>query len=92
MQYRNAILKMIHTNVKNLRRSNAIDSLQTNAIDSLQTNAIDSLQTNVHFEANTYITSRSTKRTRDHIEIYIEKKQKKTKKLGMKSKVYILGA
>ena len=60
MQHTNAILKKLHTDVRNLRRSNAIDSLHPN----------------VHFEEKTYISSKSIKRIRDLIEIYIEKKQK----------------
>ena len=64
MQHTNAILEMLHTDVRNLRKSNACDSLHPN----------------VHFEARTDITSKSIKRVRDHMEIYIERKQKKTRR------------
>ena len=64
MQHTNAILERLHSDVRNLRRSNAIDSLHPN----------------VHFEARTDTTSKSIKRIRDHMEIYIERKQKKTRR------------
>ena len=64
MQHTNAILERLHTDVRNLRRSNAIDSLYPN----------------VHFEARTDITSKSIKRIRDHMEIYIERKQKRRRR------------
>lgn len=55
---------MLHTDVRNLRRSYVIDSLHPN----------------VHFEAMIDITSKSIKRTRDHLKIYMEMKQKKAKR------------
>ena len=56
MQHTNAILERQHTNVKNLRRSNAIDFLHSN----------------VYFEIRTNITSKSMKRIKDYMKIYIE--------------------
>ena len=65
MQHANEILERLYTDVKNLRRSNVIDSLYRN----------------VHLEARTDITSKSIKRTRNHIEIYMERKQKRARKV-----------
>ena len=60
MQHTNAILERLHTDVRNFWRLNAIDSFHPN----------------VHFGARIDITLKSIKRIRDHIEIYMEKKQK----------------
>ena len=64
MQHTNVILERLHTDVRNFRSSNAIDFFHPN----------------VHFEAKTNISSKSIKRIRDHIEIYIERKQKNTRR------------
>ena len=64
MQHTNAILKRLYSDVKNLRRSNAIDFLHRN----------------VYFEEKIDITSKSIKQIRDHMKIYIEIKQKRAKK------------
>ena len=77
MQHTNAILVSLHRDVRNLRRSNAIDSLHPN----------------VYFEVRTDITSKSIKRIRDHMNIYIKRGNKKEQeKLGVNSRVYILDA
>ena len=60
IQHTNAILERLHTDVRNLRRSNTIDSLHPN----------------VHFETNKNNTSKSIKWIRDHMEICIKRKQK----------------
>ena len=58
MQHINAILERLHIDERNLRRSNAIDYLHPN----------------IHFETMTNITSKSIKRNRDHMKIYIDRK------------------
>lgn len=51
---------MLHTDERNLQKSNAIDSLHQN----------------IHFKGWTNITSKFIKWTRDYIEIYMERRQK----------------
>lgn len=63
MLHSNAIMERLHTEMKNLRRSNAIDSLHPNK----------------YFKAMTDITSKSIRLSRLFIKIYIEKKQKNKK-------------
>ena len=50
MQHINTILERLHTDVRNLQISNAIESFHAN----------------VYFEANTYITSKSIKKKFNH--------------------------
>ena len=60
LQHINAILERLYTDVKHIQSSNALESLHPH----------------MHFEGRMDITSRSIKRTQDHMEVYRKRKRK----------------